>query len=136
MYLNKQEGSPVRNISPKHLPNLETLQEDVESLAAEDVEEEEAAEEEQTKDTQHQEAKSDNASTITSSAPRSFISRVLRAALPIQLLILFYIVAVIILPSVVINGDGECAVSMTDRLMFNGHRWIPTVRYTRGPPPM
>ena len=132
-----QEGSPIRNISPKHTPCLETLPEDLESLSAAAADDEEEILPPQEMEVEPVVIKEDKAISATpEKKPPSFLGRILRTALPIQILMILYIVAVIVLPSVVINNNGECHFSMTDQLMFDGQKWIPTMRYTRGPPPV
>ncbi len=136
LHLSKQEGSPVRHLSPKHSPCLEPLQEDLEYVT-DDVEEEEDVPPQEMEVEPATVVKTEDKAVSTHTEERpSFFRRVLQASLPIQILMILYVVVVIVLPSVVINGRGECEFSMTDRLMFNGRKWVPTVRYTRGSPPI
>lgn len=63
-----------------------------------------------------------------SSPPRSFFYRALRAAFPLQLLLLF----LLLLPCLIPLSDSEPGCAAT-----NNYAWsfYPTLHYTNGPPP-
>ncbi|XP_074092082.1 nesprin-2 isoform X2 [Macrotis lagotis] len=84
--------------------------------------------EEKSKKNSRVEHLSDPASTPTSSGPRSFLYRVFRAALPLQLFFLLLLLLACMIPSS--EEDYSCTQANNFARSF-----YPMLRYTNGPPP-
>ncbi|XP_006817459.1 uncharacterized protein LOC102804129 [Saccoglossus kowalevskii] len=72
----------------------------------------------------------------SANATSSFFHRVLKFTIPIYFFLMLFVFVVLILPAVIENLEGECSVSLTERLLFSSLSWEPVLKYVKGPPPL
>ena len=71
---------------------------------------------------------------VAAAGSKSYLRRVLTAALPIQILLFLCTILILVLPTVVVTFHGDCYLSLTENLMLESPG--PFMSYVRGPPPV
>ncbi|XP_033104737.1 uncharacterized protein LOC117107228 [Anneissia japonica] len=62
--------------------------------------------------------------------------RVVKYALPIQILLSVYMILILVIPAVIETSGWECSLSINNKAFFESLAWNPVLKYIKGPPPM
>ncbi|XP_071962153.1 uncharacterized protein [Antedon mediterranea] len=66
---------------------------------------------------------------------RSIVQRVVKYALPIQILLSVYMILILVIPSIIETSGWECSLSINNKAFFESLTMNPILKYIKGPPP-